>query len=1005
MFDQDNVLCTFLFLTNQRFVKLLGCPPIAEGTRKLTEIKGKPVQTVSANSPLEAWGKTLLSLGLIDEIMLDDALKALQVSRDEGFNEAKEKVDAFNRKRREDRAKMNEDRRRSNRESPSKYRKEDDDMVADGTDGNKAEGTTGENNSGVEAKEINVSGDDGGSPKTDGIPTPSDTKVDDKKEPPSSTESELRDKMKELQTMLSEAKKRAKIASVELANTRIATISPFAGNPFICSEDSTASEMSWMANAVKKERTKMGASGKKKKIVKPTSMMERNDTFFIPKTECLVEGLPGAEYTPSYVFHANRSASADNSWVHEAKLKFQKQRKKKEEKKKKVRRLSDTKAKSDKEREVKKRLRDQESENRKRQKDEEEDKKKQNRVEKRLAQLAVQMDDKLFKEALMARERNLQNFVRGMNKEYNRRRKAAELVVGNKLEHSKFSTSDSASSLVTFRTMLPPLSRHYDEEVVRVWDFLHSFSGAFKESSVLPSMPSLDTLQDAVNSLKNKSADGEENRTGAVKLMTAISITLCTVISPSLTRTLSSSIPNIDTIGVDGVSDGPQQEADVSCLPVNEWTWREIARMIIIWDILTDIGCSKSEASNIVKGYRSGGHPNSKEAKRWKKIEDSIIFMMYQQLNNDDSSQYRRRLTTTCMSTPSAPSAVPSDWYFYLHNIKSRSSCSLPFVKENVEKALSTLRNSASEGKDGFISDLEKCLAALKKTGSSKPSSPCAVELNKAKQMAIDILHRVDEKQKVSATKLVAADQTKLTQEPERQKMGLLKLFQVSREQYKMSDTAKEEYMAAALRLKEKLEMKDIVADDDDDDKSDDEEDGNTNSEEKSSKDSAAVQENGDSTSEGKSDGKAESMGANGHPTVGTREAEIPSEAAEGFPDGWLTRRLPRNNANDPRMDKHWYSPKLGLKFRSKDDAKRFLIKLEDANGDESEAIIAFHGKKRGRPPSATPAVVTAEYDFCEDIASAPDLIRRCLAVVRTLCGSASASSFIYPVDPQIYPA
>ena len=208
--------------------------------------------------------------------------------------------------------------------------------------------------------------------------------------------------------------------------------------------------------------------------------------------------------------------------------------------------------------------------------------------------------------------------------------------------------------------------------------------------------------------------------------------------------------------------------------------------------------------------------------------------------------------------------------------------------------------------------------------------------------------------------------------------------------------------MAAALRLKEELEMKDKIADDDEDDKSDDEDDGNTNSEEKSSKDSAT---NGASASGSKPDGKAESMSANGHPTVGERDAEIPTEAAEGFPDGWVTRRLPRHNANDPRMDKYWYSPKLGLKFRNKDDAKRFLNKLEDANGDESEAIIAFHGRKRGRPPAESPAVVVTEYDFCADIACAPDLIRRCLTVVRTLCASASASPFIYPVDPQIYPA
>ena len=960
-------------------------------------MNGKPIRAVSANSPLEAWGKALLSLGLIDEIMLEDAVKALQASRNEGFNEAKEKVDAINRKRREDRAKINEERRRSHRESPSKYRKEDDATIS--TDGagsngdvNKADiSSEKDHESKVESNgETNL-------PQTDRVTTLSDS-VNDKKEAPSSEESVLRDKLNDLQKVLLDFKDQAKKASVDLANIRIASISPFALNPFVYGGDSAATEMTWMANAVKKERTKMGASGKKKKVVKPTSMMERNDTFFLPKTERLIEGLPGAEYTPSYVFHANRSASSDNSWVHEAKLKHQKQRQKKEEKKKKVKKLSETKAKTDREKEAKKRLRDEETAIRKRQKDEEEELKRQARIEKRLAQLNIQMDDKLFKEALVARERHLQNFVRGMNKEYNRRRKAAEVVVGNKLEHSKFSASSSASSVVAFREMLPQFSRQYDEEVVRIWDFIHSFSGAFKDSTELSIMPSLDTLQDAVDSLKSKVTGRENSRTDAVQLMKSIAITLCTAISPNLTKTLSSSIPNIDTIGVDGVTDGPQKESDVSCLPVNEWTWREVARMIIVWDVLTDIGCSKSEASNIVKGYRSGGHPNSKEAKRWKKIEDSIIFMMYQQLNSHDSSQYRRRLVTTCMSTPCVPSSVPSDWHFHLHNIKSRSSCSLSFVKENVEKSLSALRDSAVEGKEGFVKDLEKCVSAHKQAGT------CASELVKVKEMAIAVLDRADEKREVSELKSATTDHSKkITQDPKRQKMGLLKLFKMTHEQYKMSDTAKEEYMAAALRLKEKLEMKDTIADDDDD-KSDDEEDGNKNSEEKTSKDDIA-QKNGASTADMKSNGKTASMSANGHPTVNEREAELPNEAADGFPDGWVTRRIPRNNVNDPRMDRYWYSPKLGLKFRNKDDAKRFLNKLNDANGDESEAIIAFHGRKRGRPSLTTTSAVATEFDFCIDIASAPDLIRRCLAVVRTLCASASASPFIYPVDPQVYPA
>ena len=42
--------------------------------------------------------------------------------------------------------------------------------------------------------------------------------------------------------------------------------------------------------------------------------------------------------------------------------------------------------------------------------------------------------------------------------------------------------------------------------------------------------------------------------------------------------------------------------------------------------------------------------------------------------------------------------------------------------------------------------------------------------------------------------------------------------------------------------------------------------------------------------------------------------------------------------------------------------------------------------------------------DFCADLPDAPGLIRRCLAVLRTLSVSGSAGPFLYPVDPQTNP-
>ena len=79
-------------------------------------------------------------------------------------------------------------------------------------------------------------------------------------------------------------------------------------------------------------------------------MLDKSDTFFQPKIERLVEGLPGTEFAPSYVFRANRSSSGGNqTWIHEAKIKLQKQQQKKQEKALKTAKHSEAKAKQEQE--------------------------------------------------------------------------------------------------------------------------------------------------------------------------------------------------------------------------------------------------------------------------------------------------------------------------------------------------------------------------------------------------------------------------------------------------------------------------------------------------------------------------------------------------------------------------------------------------------------------------------------------------------------------------------
>lgn len=66
---------------------------------------------------------------------------------------------------------------------------------------------------------------------------------------------------------------------------------------------------------------------------------------------------------------------------------------------------------------------------------------------------------------------------------------------------------------------------------------------------------------------------------------------------------------------------------------------------------------------------------------------------------------------------------------------------------------------------------------------------------------------------------------------------------------------------------------------------------------------------------------------------------DIPSEPAEGFPDGWVTRQIPRAKKTDKRLDRYWYSPMLGLAFRNRDDAYHFAMEVERVDGDESKVV------------------------------------------------------------------
>ena len=106
---------------------------------------------------------------------------------------------------------------------------------------------------------------------------------------------ELRQVLQLLKEGLAPAKQESRAASVQLANARFQTISPFAANPFFTNDESTAQEASLMTAAIEKEKSKMGETGNKRKVVTPVTMLDRSDTFFTPEVERLIEGLPGSK--------------------------------------------------------------------------------------------------------------------------------------------------------------------------------------------------------------------------------------------------------------------------------------------------------------------------------------------------------------------------------------------------------------------------------------------------------------------------------------------------------------------------------------------------------------------------------------------------------------------------------------------------------------------------------------------------------------------------------------
>ena len=541
----------------------------ADGNVEILELNQKPVFSVVGSTPLEAWGKVLIKLGLVDEIMAETAYEAVQAARMEGLAEAKGKLQG---------------KKRAKKDTGS---------------------STTENSNSV---------------NTNGAHEEMQSSSDSLPE----KEIELRERVASLRAQLKEAKADDQSMAIDLANTRIDLIGPFLCNPFYDSEGSISHQASWLATAVRKEKTKMGSTGNKKKIVTATDLLERNNTFYNESIETLLEGLPGSEYCTAYIYEATRASGAaavNRAWVHEAQLRQER------EKEKRIKQTKEAKAKASqqREKELKRKQRDEQRDARKRQKLEEEEEKKKQRAEERLSRLTVQVEERLYKEASFQREKVVSVFAKNLAKEFGRRRKAAELVARQAVFESK-----RRHSHVDVMEELPPLSIVYEEDVVRIWDFVNTFGSFFLQRGFIDKLPTLDSLQAAINALRGTET-ANMTKAQAISSMTALAVSLCKPLASGLTRMLFASLialnpalqkdfgaaffNEVNTVKSKDKEDSATSSSQLEdvLLPVDAMTWQEIARIAFLSDSLGELGYSRQEAAHLLRGYRVsesfGGNP------------------------------------------------------------------------------------------------------------------------------------------------------------------------------------------------------------------------------------------------------------------------------------------------------------------------------------------------------------------------------------------------------------
>jgi Bromodomain len=801
------------------------------------------------------------------------------------------------------------------------------------------------------------------------------------RDPPSEKEKYLRSQVDLLLEELEEAVTQDREAKDELAEARTKSVGHLLCNPFLHSHQSqkAALHATWLSIAIKKEKLRMGSTGNKKKVVGAADLLEKNGTFFNADIEGLLEGLPGSEYCSPYIYQALRnrhaspsaaggghpaaasssavalthSASHQNraSWALEAKLK----REREEQRLVKLAKEAEVKDIMKREQLIKKRKRDEERDERKRQKMEEEDERKRIRIEERMVRLRVQVDERLFKEAVIQRERALATLARGLIREYARRRRAAEVVAAQAVVEAKSTTKHSSPDIgrneIDADLTLPGNSKSFSEDAIRVWDFVSTFGAFFVERGYISDIPTLDSLQSALDCIAGNTRGLD--RQDAVSTLTQIAIGLCKPLAATITRLLFSSLialyPNLQKEygaaffnEMSGVEKKKEKEADPDGVKDDE---PSTAATSYLEDVLLPVNAlTWQETARLCLLSDAYGELGMQ------KHETAHHLRGYRSAGLPNS-----KLAIRLRKAEGFPIALMQ---------QEVSQC----VHAHEQDSVATVRLDVPCNPSCDTMDYRFYLHVVK----SLPELS-VVELRNNVTKAKEILQKTTDTDTGSATLIKHVDDVLKTLE----KVGDGSV-ELPKPQLALVRSARRTLLTAFEKVIG--ETSDVVA---------------AQAEKGQRKDAWPWQ-------------------------VQPSASEAVSRTRVG-----LLKDLAVSKAEYKTMalEREKYMEEA---LRLKEDMDRQKLKEEgvdvddddddDDDDDEQKAEVVTNGTTG--PPDEEKAEngenqvqvltkigkETPYDDFCEDIPTAPELIRRCLAVLRTLSGTGPAEPFIYPVDPQTNP-